>query len=769
MTAARGTRTGVLDDDVVPIPEYEVEQYFPDQIRSADLDPAVLRTHYGIVRAYFKLRAERYRDLQRWLNQSRAGVTYDVYLTETVRLALLAGLLGALIGAGATALLAVAGGVPDLYYTPGVVTFPFGVPDPLANTGIGTAIGSVLAANETLVLAAVAAAVMAGLSVVSVWSYRYYAPKSRATMRGRAIDVVLPHAIVYMYALAYGGTNVVEIVRSLAESPDYGAVAEEFDAIARDMDLFGVDLFTALRNARNLTPSMNFEQFLDDTISMLDSGGDLTRFLDREADDYLEEAGESQAEFVETLSMLSEVFVAAFVAAPLLLVVTLMVISFMGADVLTGLYAITYLVFPLGMAGFLLLIDLLSQPYSGAATDPVGTESALDEVVAATRDTVASLRASIARAVVDRWGDDLPASLGGRSAVETDGGVVDPGVGPVTGPGAAVGSPAGTGPATGPAARAALVDDARFPAYRRRQAADALVALLSDPLALFRRQPPLTLVVTVPAAVAVLAGVVATGLAEPSLAALFAEPFRTTVLLFVVPFVVAAVPLSVFHERRVARQAAIEERFPDALNVLSSANQMGIPLTDGLALVARWSSGALADELRTTRNDVAWNYDVRTALVAFGDRLRVPQLRRVVRLIARSGRSSGDLSRVLSVAAEDTRNRFKLERARRRAMGSYIAIVVIGYLVYLFVIVLLSTAYLAPMAALPPVEGATGMPIAVGTVPIEAYRVVFLHSALIQAIGTGLLAGKLADNDATSGLKYSLALVALAVGAFLLT
>jgi flagellar protein FlaJ len=44
---------------------------------------------------------------------------------------------------------------------------------------------------------------------------------------------------------------------------------------------------------------------------------------------------------------------------------------------------------------------------------------------------------------------------------------------------------------------------------------------------------------------------------------------------------------------------------------------------------------------------------------------------------------------------------------------------------------------------------------------------VFFHSALIQGVGSGLLAGKLAENDVLAGLKYSIALVAITLVVFL--
>jgi flagellar protein FlaJ len=260
-----------------------------------------------------------------------------------------------------------------------------------------------------------------------------------------------------------------------------------------------------------------------------------------------------------------------------------------------------------------------------------------------------------------------------------------------------------------------------------------------------------------------------TGLVEPSVDALMARPVATTTALFVVPLLVVLTPLTVFYELKRRREIEIARRFPDTLNILSSANKMGIPLVDGLDLVSRWSEGVVAKELRVVRNDIEWNHDVTGALLKFGDRIRVPQLSRTMKLLAEGIRSSGDLSRVLSIAAEDTRNREKLERTRRRELGSYIAVVVIGFLVFLLVIVLLDASFLTPLSGLEdtnPAPAGADVPIGFSSVPVETYRLMFFHAALVQALGSGLLAGKLSDNDTMSGLKYGLALVLVAMAAF---
>ncbi|ELZ80742.1 type IV pilus biogenesis complex membrane subunit [Haloferax gibbonsii ATCC 33959] len=701
----------------VPLPDYEVEQYFPrEHFDESPEEVKRLRQRYGYVRTYFKRNPAGHRDLQRWLNQTRVGTTYDLYLTQSLKLAFVTAVFGSLVGLALTFVLARAGVLAN---ASSPVSF-----------GIAAQYVVPLLPYKVPILGAALVGLVGGLAAAGTYYARYYLPKSRAEMRGRSIDILLPHAIVYMYALSHGGMSFLEVIRSVADAPDYGEVSREFEMIARDMDLFGNDLFTALRNSRNLTPSINFEQFLDDLLSVLDSGGDVTAFLDRESATYLEEARDEQEDFIETLSMLSEVFVAAFVAAPLLLIVTLMVISFLGGDTLVQLYALNYLIFPLGMALFLLLVDVLSSPYTQDTVRTKHDVTVLEEIRTVVANFLGAMRREVQRAREARWG-------GGK--VASDGGFVDE-----------------------------RLDD-----YRRENAVYELRTLVGDPLDIMRRQPYLSAVVTVPLAVLSVVGVFVLGLATPTLDAMLANPYNTTVWFVVLPFAIVAVPLTVFHELRTRRERTLERRFPDTLNLLSSANQMGISLVEALALVSRWSNGALADELRALRNDIRWNHDAHSALMAFASRLNVPQLSRVIRLIASGGRTSGDLSRVLSVAAEDTRNRYKLEKSRRRAMGSYIAIVVIGYFVYLFVILMLGASYLGPLAEMTGPSASASMdgqslPIGISSVPLANFHVVFFHSALIQAVGSGLLAGKLADNSALSGLKYALGLSALALVAFAL-
>lgn len=664
------------EETEVPISEYQKEQYLPGGVVSA-AHRALLRAEFGRLRAFFKSRPGHHWKLQRKLDQARFGVTYDVYLTRVTTYAVVAWFVGALVGVAITVALTSLGVLEAL-------SLPVDLPGNVA---------SVVAANRTLFVGSTLILVGAFALAAVTWMSTYYYPAIVVDARRRSIDIMLPHAIVYMYALSFGGMDFGEVLRRMSEAEEtYGEVANEFDTVVTDVEVFGSDLFTAMRNTRNLTPSGSLQQFIDDMLSVLDSGGNVTEFLEAESEKYMEQAADEQETFLESLATLSEVFIVAFVAAPLFLVVTLMMMSFLGASTVSTLYLLVYVLLPLGMACFLVIVVVLSAPY-----DPPGHQLDLEE----------------------------------QGGVLTDG----------------------------------VREHPLYDSFRRSRRRDRLRSFLRDPSILFKANPLLVLLVSVPAAVAVGWFLVASGPGELTVASLYDAPVSTAVAVFAAPFVVAATPVAGFFEFQRRRRRHVAKRFPDALNLLASANQMGVRLTEGFDLLARNYSGYFAAELRRVRNDIRWNHDIQRALLGLASRLGVPQLTRTCKIVAEGSRSTGDLHRVLGIAAEDTRHRYRLDRRRHREMSTYTAIVVMGFLVYLGVVVVIDRSFLGPMVAQTSGTTAVAGPISV-SVDVATYHALFFHSALIQAVGTGLITGKLGDNELLSGLKYSIVLVLVAVGVF---
>ncbi len=682
-TDALAETPDAADAVTVPDPSPTTTELPDDRIPEIRAD--LLRAEFGWIRSFFKAREDRYAGLQRKLNQAHNGQTFDIYLTWSVYYAVGAGVLGAVLGLFVALGLAGAGAFANLSA-------------PITASDAGPLAGLVrfAAANETILGGAFVSVLLALTFGAITWFTRYYYPNIVVDSRRRNINITLPHAIVYMYALSFGGMDFVKVVRRTAETGDtYGEIGKEFDTIVTDIDIFGADLFSALRNARNMTPSQSMEQFLDDMVTMLDSGGDVTEFLREEAEKQQKRAVREQERFLETLELLSEVFIIGFVAAPIFFVVTLLMMSFLGQNTLPVLFVLMYAVLPLGMLGFIVLIATLSEPYRQP-----------DHELGTLRDDL------------DPWPD-----AGVRAYPQ-------------------------------------------FKIYRRIQVREWLRSLVRDPTAVFRGNPLYTMFATVPVAIGLFALLWSRLGVTPS--AFFDRSFEVGVALLVVPFLVIAVPLMVFHELEQRRKKHVARRLPDTLDILASANQMGLSLGESLELVSRNVTGTFADELRKVRNDIEWNGDVRAALLSLADRLQVPQLTRTCNILAEGTRSTGDLHKILSIAAKDTRQRYRLERNRNQELQAYTTIVIIGFLVYMTVIVILDVSFLTTIAEqAEESEGAVeaGL-IALSGDTIGIYQALLFHSALIQGVGTGLISGKLTNNSVLSGLKYSVALVILTVLVF---
>ncbi|WP_342771774.1 type II secretion system F family protein, partial [Methanoculleus sp. UBA300] len=142
----------------------------------------------------------------------------------------------------------------------------------------------------------------------------YCYPILVAQGRKTKIDLDLPYAITYMEALSTTMT-LYEVIRKVYEEMDlFGEVSKEFGMIVRDVEFFGEDLNTAMKNLQRTTPSSNLADFFNDLALLSDSGGDITEFLAARSGFFRDVAEREQEMALQTIEIMAEVYVTAFVA-----------------------------------------------------------------------------------------------------------------------------------------------------------------------------------------------------------------------------------------------------------------------------------------------------------------------------------------------------------------------------------------------------------------------------------------------------------------------
>ncbi|MFA9427856.1 type II secretion system F family protein [Natronorubrum sp. A-ect3] len=636
-----------------------------------------LTDDYGRLRSYFKRHSGRYDDLQRRLKQARIQTTVDQYVAESA--------VNSLKAAVGSVLLA------TVVLTVGLSVAVF------SDWSLGVT-GNTLLETVGLYVAIISISALCCGGAVWVWQV-HYQPRRLVTARRSEIELGLPSAVTFLYAMTGGGVDIITAIRSLADEKDvYGEIANEFDQLVREMDLFGNDFQTALRKTSEQTPSDNLQQFVDNLLGVLESGGDVSRFLEDEIEQQTELALQKQETFIERIGLLSEVFIAGFVAGPLFLIITLLVIGLLGGVSVLEIVIMIYVVLPLSAAGFFLLVDLFSQP----------------------RQLTPSKSASHSPQEIDHAGPEPSPD--------------DP----------------------------QLKDSTRYQAYQHSRLRTKLLERSSDVIGTVVQRPALGFLLTVPLGLLLAIGLVFSGTVQPTATAVVARPVQTTLLLVVLPGLVASVPVSVLYERNRRRERTIIDQFPDVLETLANANRMGVTLTAAFKLVSKAVTGPLRAELTAVRNDIVWNKEPSNAFRRLASRLPIPRVAPTLTIVARGNRISSDLHEVLEIAASELRIHARMESARRNEVSPYLAIVFIGSLIYLFVIVVLNVSFLEPMAeaSVPETDEETVAPVAL-SIDVDIYRTVFFHSALIQGIVAGLIGGKLTENSLLSGLKYAIGLTVL--------
>ncbi|MDY6958857.1 MAG: type II secretion system F family protein, partial [Halobacteriota archaeon] len=299
-----------------------------------------------------------YDALKKSLRQAKMPVSFEMYMSSVYLYSLITGVVGAVIGA-----------IISYVYTQVI-----GLPEQMTKVRVSEESAWIFEYREVFVVIAIMLLCVAGIGGVTYLILRV-SPSLKAGNRKSSIDKVLPYAVTFMYALSRGGMNVLEVFRSLADSEDtYGEVSKEAASIIRDMEFFGYDLRTAFQNSIESTPSLKFQELMHSLLTVIDSGGDIVAFFADKSDEYLDAAIMDQKGFLATLELIAESYVTAFVAGPLFIIVIQTVMSVMGSAETMALYAIIYMMIPVGSFMFVFMIYIMTPTETGKFV-PLETET----------------------------------------------------------------------------------------------------------------------------------------------------------------------------------------------------------------------------------------------------------------------------------------------------------------------------------------------------------------------------------------------------------
>ena len=239
-----------------------------------------------------------------------------------------------------------------------------------------------------------------------------------------------------------------------------------------------------------------------------------------------------------------------------------------------------------------------------------------------------------------------------------------------------------------------------------------------------------------------------------AISAVFFLTSPTLDYMLIVALTIAVAPPSVASIIHSRWKLKIERATPEFLRDLAVASRTGIPLQVALEHASKRSYGPLTYELQVLVSHMSWGMNFNEALTAFSDRIDLPLIKKATVLIIEAGKHGGDLSNIFDSTAQYVENVNAWTAKRKMQTMPYVAMLYFSVFIFLFIIIIISNLMFGPMASM----SSSGSSLIKPILNPEDARRLFLHTALLESLFGGLIAGKINEENFADGLKHVMVL-----------
>lgn len=172
----------------------------------------------------------------------------------------------------------------------------------------------------------------------------YVYPKlEKGSVEGE-IDQEIPFVTIHMSAIAGSGIEPTQIFKIIALGEEYPATRLEFKKIINQVNVYGYDLVTALRNTARETSSRKLAELLNGMASSITGGSRITEYLDKRAETLLFEYKLDKEKHTKETETYMDIYISIMIAAPMIMTLLLVLISISGISIGLSLNALTILI-----------------------------------------------------------------------------------------------------------------------------------------------------------------------------------------------------------------------------------------------------------------------------------------------------------------------------------------------------------------------------------------------------------------------------------------
>ncbi|MEA2071410.1 MAG: type II secretion system F family protein [Asgard group archaeon] len=211
-------------------------------------------------------------------------------------------------------------------------------------------------------------------------------------------------------------------------------------------------------------------------------------------------------------------------------------------------------------------------------------------------------------------------------------------------------------------------------------------------------------------------------------------------------------------------RSGIDSNLPNLLRDIADAQRTGLSLPRTITQSSKRNYGPLTPELQKMAAKISWGIPFDQAMKSFTNTADTELNNRAAILILEAQRSGGVIEDIFDSAQKHVEDILALRKERLGSMRPYIWIIYAAFIIFLLVVVVLFHTFFYPMTEM--FEnfqdvGLGGEQMGLNPSTLASYKILFLHMTLVEGIFSGLVAGKMGEGEAKSGLKHSMVMVLL--------
>ena len=215
--------------------------------------------------------------------------------------------------------------------------------------------------------------------------------------------------------------------------------------------------------------------------------------------------------------------------------------------------------------------------------------------------------------------------------------------------------------------------------------------------------------------------------------------------------VIALFPAAVLDYVDYRWRRSIDEHLPDLFRTIVQAESTGMTLPQAVEEASKRRYGPLTAELKRMVAHMSWGSSFEKALQSFSERVSTSLVKRSIPIVVEASHSGGQIEKVFAPLGSFVQSSLTAEKERSAQIRPYIAIVYVSFFVFLFTVIMLFKTFFLQMAELPALQTAL--------LSTTEARALFFHMSVVQALFSGLVAGKMGEGTVSAGLKHSVILL----------